>query len=135
MFREDLENKLKNIFGIKKVSFAAPSDSYEQDTLFVAIDNCTSKAAKGSFISARATGAITLYSQADKTPFCFFATRIERAPKDYKDSIFFFNIDENVDSSPARLQNIYERKCSFVFLWQKQYDPNQPKINSFEIGE
>lgn len=134
MFRADLKDKLERIFGFKKTTFGAASDQFEQDVLFVEIQSCKAKPGDGD-ISAKVTGKIVVYSQDNKMPFGFFNKRIEKADKALTKDFFFYDIDVNNESSPARLQNISERSCSFVFLFQTQYDPNLGHIESFTLEE
>lgn len=131
MFRAELKEKLEKIFGVKKVTFDAPSDQFEQDTMFIEITNPRVKIGPAK-VKARVTGAIVMYSQDNKMPYGFFAKRIEKADPLLTKKFFFFDVDQNKEDSPARLINISERRTSFVFLYEAQYDPNVDYIESFE---
>lgn len=128
-----MSSKLKTIFGVKKVTFDEPGESYEQDTLFVAIEECQSRATQGKAF-AKVTGAIVMFSQHDKLPYGFFAKRVAQAPLEATKSFFFFDVDVDVLSSPARQHNISERRTRFVYLYSAQYDPNQGSLTSVDFG-
>jgi hypothetical protein len=139
VFRKDLERRLKAIFGFKKVTFSAPADdsaigTFEQDTGFVEISDCQSSAGFGS---ARAKVECTLrtFTQDDKMPYGFLTKKIQQAKAELTDPLFFYEIDTNVASSPARIQNIHERRTRFQFLYSEQYDPDQGSITSLELEE
>jgi hypothetical protein len=38
-------------------------------------------------------------------------------------------------NSPARLQNIAERRAAFVYLYSAQYDPDQGELTSLTFGD
>lgn len=125
MFRAELKSRLENIFGFRKVSFDAPADEVkEQDTLFVEVRGCKTRATQGE-IYCRVDGVIVVYAQAGKLPYGYFNKRIAKADPELTRHILFYDIDTDVATSPARLQNIVERRVSFVFLFKDQYDPAQ----------
>ena len=132
MFKKELKNKLSQIFGLKKTTFDAPGESFEQDTLFIEISSAQSKVTQ-SRETAKVEGQIVVYSQGDKLPYGFFNKRIEQADPSLTRDFMFFNMDQNVANSPARIQNIYERRCSFVYLYSAQYDPSQGSLTSIEL--
>ncbi len=138
MFRKDLERRLKLIFGFKKVTFSAPSDgsegTFEQDTCFVELEDCKSNAGFGQ-ATAKVQGTIRTFTQDDKMPYGFFNKKIQQANAELTASLFFYETDTNVASSPARIQNIHERRMRFVFLYSEQYDPNQGELTSLELEE
>jgi hypothetical protein len=138
VFRKDLERRLKLIFGFKKVTFNAPSDdalgTFEQDTAFVEITDCRSSAGFGG---ARAKVECTLrtFTQDDKMPYGFLTKQIQQAKPELTAPLFFYEIDTNIASSPARIQNIHERRTRFQFLYSEQYDPDQGELTSLELEE
>jgi len=129
MFRKDLEQRLCKIFGFEKTTYNAPSDSFEQDVLFIEIGDCKSRVSQGK-IFARIRGEIIVFSQDNKLTYGFFNKRIEQADLDLKAPLFFHDIDTNVETSPARLQNINERRCGFQFFYSGQYNPVKENITS-----
>lgn len=138
MFRNDLARRLKGIFGFKKVTFSAPSDdsdgTFEQDTMFVEVSDCKANTGFGD-AKAKVEGTLRVFTQDDKMPYGFFNKKIQQADADLTDPLFFYDIDINVASSPARLQNIHERRTRFVFLYSEQYDPDQGSLTSIELEE
>lgn len=121
MVREDLEKKLKKIFGLSKVTFAEPG-SFEQDVLFVEVESCRERSLKGR-AAGKVLGNLVLFVQAEKCPLGFFAKRISKAPAGDKKGFHFFEVDTEILNSQARMQNISERRCRFQYLYDEQYDP------------
>lgn len=134
MFRKTLEEKLQKIFGFEKVTFNAYSDAYEQDTLFIEVQQPRVKTTDGRAY-ARVTGQLIVFSQDNKMPYGFFNKRIEKAPNALTKDFFFYDIDVNNENSPARLQNITERRVSFVFFFSAQYDPKLGELTTLETEE
>lgn len=135
MFRKDLIKRLEIIFGMEKTTMLAASDSYEQDTLFVEILSSRSRAsgAGGGRETARVTGSLLIYSQEDRLSYGFFAKRIEQAPAAVKAPLFFYDMDVDVVDSPAREVNLHERRTSFMFLYESQYDPDRGHLTSLTL--
>lgn len=134
MFRSDLQERLKSIFGFSKVTFSAPSEDYEQDTLFVEVDNVRSNTGQGR-ANAYVQGSLITFGQVGKIPYGFFHKRIKESDIELTKPIFIYDTDQNIASSNARLQNLEERRTRFVFLYSAQYDPNQGEITSVEFEE
>lgn len=134
MFRKELVSRFGKIFGLKKVTFDAPSESFEQDTLFIEVQDVRSNVGHGT-MAAKVTGSIVAFSQKDKLPYGYFAQRIAQAAPELVADLFFHDLDREALGSAARMQNIAERRASFVFLFSAQYDPNQDEIEEFEISE
>lgn len=131
-----MAEKLSRIFGMRKTTFDAPSvnsttGSFEQDTLFIEVSECNSRVTAGMQY-AKVLGSLVVFSQFDKMPFGFFNKKIEQADIDDKKEFFFFDIDLNPASSPARFQNIAERRVRFVYLYAGQYDPEHGSLTSVE---
>lgn len=132
MFKKSLHEKLERIFQFKKTTYDAPSDSFEQDTLFIEIEKATSRVSEG-VAYCRTDGTIIVYSQANKLPFGYFNKAIAKAiPEDVKD-LFFYDTDVDVASSTARLQNIHERRTRFIYFYKEQYDPNKGTMNNLNM--
>ena len=135
MFKDDLQRRLCKIFDVKKTTYDAPGDSFEQDTIFVSIAKSTARVSdmKGGRETAKVEGSLTMYSQNNRLPFGFFNKRIEQADKQYTNNLFFYDIDVDVEASPARLQNIHERRVGFIFLYDSQYDPERGQLTSLDL--
>ena len=135
MFRKELDRRLQAIFDFSKTTYLAPSESYEQDTLFIEIHRAlpnTSAASKTQ--RARVHGAIVVYSQGNRLPYGFFNKRLEQADPALRRGLMFYETDIDVADSPARLQNIHERRANFLFLYDSEYDPNQGSLTSVNFG-
>lgn len=133
MFKHAIQTKLRGILGYK-VSFNAPSESFEQEVGFIAIAQTRTSAGQGR-IRAKVTGYVSVFAQTDKMPFGYFAKKIAQAKAEHRAGFFFFDIDENVLNSPARMVNLAERRVSFVYLVDEQYDPNQGAMAGFSIKQ
>ncbi len=133
MFRSDLTRRLEGIFGID-ATFDEVSDEYEQDRIFIEVEVSRSRVsnANGGIETARVVGSIVVYSQANKLPFGFFSKKINNADPELTKPLFFYDIDVDLPDSPARLMNIHERRTSFVFLYNSQYDPSKGELTSLE---
>lgn len=136
MFRKDLMRRLEEIFGLQKTTMFAASSEFEQDTLFVEILSSRSRVSgvNGGRETARVVGSLFVYSQEDRLPYGFFAKRIEQAPAAVKAPLFFYDTDVDNVESEARLQNLHERRTSFIFLYDSQYDPDRGSINTVTLS-
>jgi hypothetical protein len=131
-----LAEKLSAIFGFKKTTYQQPSmksttGTFEQDILFIQVDRSTSVAKQGKATS-RVEGSLVVFAEMDKMPFGYFTKRIQQADPSLTNQFFFYDIDLNPSSSPSRIQNITERRVSFVYLYTGQYDPDQGSLTSLE---
>lgn len=134
MFKKDLKKRMEKIFEGYKVTFDAPSDSFEQETVFISIIE-TSPRITGDKVTAHVEGYIQIFAQHDKLPFCFIADRIERASKQYTYGLFFHDVDRENAASAARMVNLSERTAQFVFIFSQQYNPNKGTLNNMTIEE
>lgn len=136
MFKNELQRRLSEIFDVVKTTFSAPSESFEQDTLFINITKSTSRMSdmNGGRQTAKVEGTITMYSQDNRLPFGFFNKRIGRADSSLTKDLFFYDIDVDVEGSLARLQNIHERRVGFIFLYDSQYDPDRGSLTSMDLS-
>lgn len=135
MFRSELKEKLAHIFGLRKTTFDAPSvdsnGSFEQDTLFIEIEESKAKATSGR-VSSKVTGSIVVFAQMNKLPFGYFNKRIELSEHSLTKDFFFFDIDLNQANGPARIQNISERRVRFVYFYSDQFNPDHGELTSLE---
>ncbi len=130
MFEQDLKDRLQRIFDFKDTSFSDPSDSLEQEKLFIKVDSAKCEAKPG-IQRAYVKGEIYVYANADKLPFGYFAKHIERAAI-ADTSVFFFS---NIDNNDRVTNNIVKRSCAFAFFFHAQYDPRVGEITSVTIEE
>lgn len=130
MYENELSEKLKNIFQLKKVTFQEPGESNEQETLFIEIETSRNKIKDGRF-TARVSGRLTVFGNANKMPFGFFSKQIDKAKVDDKKDFFFTDFEENTKI----INNIVERSLSFVYFFNGQFDPNIGTLNQIDIEE
>lgn len=130
MIEKDLTDRLTRIFRLKKVTFDTPSESAEQDTMFVQIETSRTHAKEGVF-SARVNGRLRIFTSNSKMPLGFFVKSIEEASPADVVPFFFFNLEE----SSGRYANLVERSASFVFFFNGQYKPDAGTINSINFSE
>lgn len=133
MFKADLQRRLERIFGIAKTTYDAPNhEALEQDTMFIEITYVLGRLSGTDRATARVGGFITVFSQADRLPYGFFAKRIARAdPSDTRR--LFFQREVDLQDSPARLQNLHERRVGFTFLYDAQYDPDKGSLTELTM--
>lgn len=129
MFESALKEKIKTIFDLKRVDFARPSESQEQEVAFVSIDKV-----KTGFTDARENtrveGRMSVFAQQSKMPHGYFARRIISSKHEDVKDFFFFDVDENAGT----YREIDVRSLSFVFFFSSQYDPDQGKIVSIQTN-
>ncbi len=129
MFESTLEEKLKRIFDVKKVTFAEPGESAEQECIFIGVEHSTN-AIKDKRAKAKVTGTISMFGNADKLPFGFFSKRIAQADASDTVDLFFHDFESNT----RRYQNLVQRACSFVYFFDSQYDPDTGTITSIDLS-
>lgn len=125
MFEAELEQKFKDIFGVKKVTYDTPGESEEQNTLFVQIEE-----PKFTFsdknVKALVNGRAVLTGRNDALPFGFFSKCIANASNALTKDLFFSDFETNTQ----RLQNIVQRGFSFTYFFNSQHDPAVGTITS-----
>lgn len=132
MFRKELEEKLKDIFGLRKVTFDAPGESFEQDTLFVEVTEAPSRFTQGKAYT-KVLGNLVIYSQHGKLPYGYFMKRLQQAKPELTKNLFLFDADQDIAASGARLQNVEERRSKFMYLYSAQYDPDQGSLTGLTL--
>ena len=134
MFEKTLADKLARIFRVKKVSYSAPGDASEQECLFIFVESCLGQAKQGQYI-AKVMGTFGMFANADKMPFGYFDKKIQEADPSDTTDLFFYNTDRN----ERIYQNIVERRCSFVYFYRGDYNPDAGSLDSitftYEVEE
>lgn len=128
MFEKALASKLEKIFKLKRVDFALPSESQEQDVIFVQIDDPHVRV-KDQKQVARVEGRFQVFAAHGKMPHGYFARSIAEADPAVTKDFFFSDIDE----SAGTYRDLDVRSARFVFFYSSQYDPEQGTINQVEI--
>ncbi len=127
MFEKDLSAKLKRVFDLDKVTYDMPSDSEEQECLFISIATAKNQVKDGLFVG-KVTGTLTIHGNSEKMPYGYFTKRLSQSePADIKD-LFLYNFEEN----KMTIGNITQRSADFIYLFSLQYDPNMGEITSLE---
>lgn len=129
MFESELLDKIKTIFDFKKVTYARPGDSQEQEGVFIDIKSARCKIVEKRQIAA-VTGTIYVFGNSEKLPYGYFAKKISAADASLTKDLFFFDFEEN----KGIIQNIAERSVSFHFLFDSQYDPNIGTLNQVNLS-
>lgn len=133
MFRKELKEKLENIFKFKKTTFDAYSQEFEQETLFIEVQETHERVLGKGSVSMKIVGDLIYFGQVDKIKFGQVIKSIEQANADDKKMFFFYDIDRQNTSSQSRIINLLERRISFVYLYNGQYDPDKGEITSLEM--
>jgi len=130
VFEAELKTTLKRIFDLPKVTYDAPSEAMEQETLFVDIEKATCDIVEKR-ARARVNGMGFIFGNADKLPYGYFAKQIAKASKFDLNKFFFFETDK---SDPTQ-NNIVRRSFKFVFFYDSQYNPNLGMITDINFLE
>lgn len=130
MLEEALKDSLSKIFGLKKTTFDAPSESSEQSCLFIDVQKPRVEL-REKRQTAQVEGRCFAFGTADKFPIDYFSKRIAEAPCELTRPFFFHAIGESLPIE----NNIVRRSVSFVFLFDAQYDPDLGTITSVDFQE
>lgn len=130
MFEDQLAEKFKKIFDVKKVSYDEPGESAEQECLFIEVEN-SHNVIKDDRAKAMVTGNAVIFSTAGKLPFGYFSKKIQESdPEDTRDIMFF-----DFESNTRRFRDKVQRGFSFIYFFDSQYNPARGSITSIEITE
>lgn len=132
MFKKALTESLSKIFVVDDVTFDAPQkETREQNVLYIDVVSATTNAQHGS-VSGIVKGDIYMYAPNDKLTFGYFNKAIHRANKDDPavTQPFFFH---QMDQSGEYYGNLVERRCSFEYQYNVQYDPEAGRITDIVI--
>lgn len=127
MFKAELKAKLSRIFefDLQKTTFDKPGESQEQEAVFIDVISSMNKISPPTE-SAKVTGRLHIFANADKLPYGYFSKKIKEADSADTKDLFFFEFEEN----KGTFRNICERSLSFIYFFEKQYDPEQGEITS-----
>jgi len=128
VFEATLQSTFKEIFKLNKVTYDEPSDSREQECLFIEIEESRNSIKDGRQV-AKVTGNCKMFVNADKMQFGFFSKALKNAPIALTKDLYPFDIEAN----SKRYGNIVERGFSFVYFFDSQYDPAIGTITSIDI--
>lgn len=128
MIEAKLQSLFEKIFDFKKTTFNAPSDSQEQECLFIEIDTVRTNV-KDNTVESKVTGKASVYAPSDKLPVMYLAQKIRAANPSLTKDLFFYDFEQNF---PMEV-NIVKRGFGFVYLFSGQYDPHNDNIESIDI--
>jgi hypothetical protein len=128
MFEKTLSDKLRAIFQVDKVTYAAPGESQEQNCIFIEVVS-SKNSIKDTRALAKVTGKITVFASNERLPYGYFSKAIAQADADTTKDLFFYDFELNT----RIFQNVAERSVSFVYFFDSQYDPDIGTINSVDI--
>lgn len=130
MFKKAMSTSLQNIFDLEKVSFDTPSDSKEQDCIFVEIQSSKNQIKDGTEV-AKVMGKLVVFANMDKLPYGYFSKKIKAANASDTKPFYFYDFEE----SSGVFLNIIQMSLSFVYFFNSQYDPAMGTITSINITE
>lgn len=135
MFEKELGDKFKRIFQMKKYLYDVPSDSQEQECLFINVISSKNQVKDGR-VTGKVTGKILVFCNPEKLPYGYFTKCVVEADiADTKD-LFFYEFEDNAGMASG----ISERSMSFIYLFDQQYNPNIGELTSltneisFQVG-
>lgn len=129
MFEKSLEDKFRAIFGVKKVTYDAQSNAFEQECLFIEIDQPRIKI-KDKRAIGRITGRAYMNGPNDKLKFGYFQACIDKASNALTKDLFF----EEIETNDVRYRGLVQRGFSFTYFFNSQYDPSLGSIESIELN-
>ncbi len=129
MFEKTLEASLKEIFGVKKVTYDQPGENEEQECIFIEVEKSRNNVKDKKFI-AQVNGTLTIVGNSDKMPYGFFSKKIDEAKPEVKRNLAFFNFERN----SRVFRNIVQRTVDFTYFFSGQFDPNLGNITSVTIN-
>lgn len=129
-FETELKRRFQEIFRLKNTTFSKPGETEEQETLFIQVNESNPKISFKKEIY-RVVGQGIVFAEVEKMPAGYFAKAIQMAPHELTKDFSFLKVDQSQDT----FANIVRRSFDFVFLYSRQYDPNQGELTQVEIGE
>lgn len=132
MFKADLKKRLDAIFKLKMgCTFDAPSAEFEQERIFINVTGVDSQPRNKKRIF-KVEGFLQIFAKHDAIPFGFMQHALDRASDENTRNLFFFQVDQEIANSAARVMNLSERRAQFVFLYSIDNNPNQGSLSSLK---
>jgi hypothetical protein len=122
-----LKDKLTRIFDLH-TSFDIPSDSREQEKIYVQVDQNRTSIRDGIEVS-RVTGRLRIFANSSKLPLGYIAKMIAKASPEDKKDFFFYDVEEVAGT----FNSMVERSLGFVFFYSSQYNPERGTMNSINV--
>lgn len=128
MYEATLLETFRRIFDFKRATYDLPSESQEQETLFVEIKTSDNRCTDGRFL-ARVTGQIVVFCNVEKLPYGYFGKKIAEASASDTANLFFFDMEQNAGT----FASISQRSLSFIYLFDSQHNPISETITGIEV--
>ncbi len=130
MFEKTMIDQLSRIFDIARVTFDDPSESQEEECLFIQVQKSKNTIKNGHAI-ARVTGKILMYVNIEKMPFGYLSKKIEEAEQADVSPFFFFDFEDNLSTYAS----IAQRSLQFVYFFNGQYNPEVGTLTSLNLQQ
>lgn len=128
MFEKKLQQKFEKIFGLEKVTYDSPSESQEQEGVFIQVTDAKCRV-KDKLFTAHVTGVLHVFANREKLPYGFFSKCIDAASAEDTKGLFFYEFEEN----KGTFRNIAQRSVSFKYFYDGQYDPDVGTLNQLNL--
>lgn len=128
MVENELSEKLKRIFKIKKVSFDDPGDAGEQECLFINVESAA-PSVRDQSIRQKVSGACAMFGTNANLPIGYFSKCIQEADVADTKDFFFYELELNT----RRFKDKVQRSFSFVYFFSSQYDPEKGTLNQIDF--
>lgn len=123
-----MTDTLKRIFDLDAVRFEMPTETQEQEVIFVNVVKSINKITQARAL-AMVSGSIMIFSDLHKMPYGYLSKKIAEADPDDTKNFFFSDFEENKSGFPT----IAERSMSFVYFFDSQYNPDVGTITSIDL--
>lgn len=135
MYKKQLTDDFRKIFGIKKILFASVRDGWEQGALYVDVSD-TKQVVNYNKQYFRVRGSLGLWGTHGPYKTGFFKNKLWEASKNKKlkeivNRIFLFDREDNV-KYPDMESYFNQTEISFIYRVTLEYDPEK-KTKGFKI--
>lgn len=131
MFREKLEDCLKNIFELEKVIYGDVAEGSEQNAVYVQITTIKASPKDGEYYF-RVNGTLGINAEAVNYKYGYLKERCRLAKNEYTKYFGFSSIDNNVNF--ATYDDLYVKPTlDFTFRISLPFNPSVGKIKKQNI--
>lgn len=128
MVEKELQDRLKRIFQVSKVTMDAPGFAPEQETLYVNIETAKVRTIEG-LIKFDVRGTLSIVGPSDKIPLGYLSRKLLQAPHALTKGLALYDLETN----SKRGNNLVERGSSFIYFFSTQYDPDLGSITAIDL--
>ncbi len=125
-----MQEQLKRILDLDKVTFDIPGESQEQEAAFIQVETAQTRLVDKRQI-ARVTGTLRIFANSEKMPYGYLSKQLAKAASSDTRSWTFHKFDEN----RGTYRNIVERLATFTYLFDSQFDPSLGTITSVDFTQ